>query len=162
MLYFKKCIITDNLLRLSFINKLNLQVNYFYEVKKSISGVADNFPHKKYGCVVCHYYAWLAVLVECHQCVFSVLWMFKTCGFYLRDSGYAEDEEKNLATFFFQILNWQAEREQSCVLKQWDAKIQKVGSLLSVVTLKKVLFWTLYAEGVTSHDAKTVLSLFIP
>lgn len=28
--------------------------------------------------------------------------------------------------------------------------------------LKKNHFWILYAEVVTSHDAKTVLSLFIP
>lgn len=50
--------------------------------------------------------------------------------------------KKPLATFFFQILNWLAERERSYVLKQWDAKTQKVGSFLNVVT-----FWKTYSFG---------------
>lgn len=50
----------------------------------------------------------------------KILQKKKSCNFYL--------------FFSFQILNLLVEREQSYVLKQEDAKTQKVGSLLNVVT----------------------------
>lgn len=86
----------------------------------------------------------LLCLISCTCWVLSVCFLFVNVQDWLLSKGFwlCWGWKTNLATFFFQILNLLAEREQSYVLKQWDAKTQKVGSFLNVVT-----FWEKYSFG---------------
>lgn len=88
--------------------------------------------------------------------------MLKTCDFCVGDSDYAEGEKKSCHLFLSDTKLASRERAKLCFkavrCKSSEGRFfPECGNFL-----KKNHFWILYAEVVTSHDAKTVLSLFIP